>query len=223
MSSLITGSTFVPKDEQERELERKLEEDIIFGRFAPGSRLIEDVLMARYGAKRHAVRKALSRLERVGIVQIIKNIGATVKSYSREEVEQIYFVRELLVRSATLMIQIPIGSEAIREIEVLQEQYESHVNEGNLRAIHQVNDAFHLRIFEECRNLYLVRSIKEYMGLTLPMRAKSLATSQGLSTSVSHHRLIIELLKGKDIWALSQINIQHLSASKEDYISNIKT
>ena len=34
-----------------------LEFDILFGRLKPRERLIEDVLMQRFGAKRHAVRQ----------------------------------------------------------------------------------------------------------------------------------------------------------------------
>ena len=92
---------------------RRLEEDIIFGRFAPGSRLVEDTLMARYGASRHFVRQALFQLERHGIVLREKNIGATVRFYSAEEVRQIYDVREMLTRQAALMIALPAPASLI--------------------------------------------------------------------------------------------------------------
>src|SRR3982074_1639926 len=92
------------REEEQAEVIRRLEEDIIFGRFAPGSRLVEDALMTRYGATRHFIRQALVPLERTGVVRREKNIGATVCSYSAEEVRQIYEVRELLARQAVLMI-----------------------------------------------------------------------------------------------------------------------
>ena len=81
------------REEEQAEVIRRLEEDIIFGRFAPGSRLVEDTLMSRYGASRHFVRQGLFQLERQGIVLREKNIGATVRFYSAEEVRQIYEVR----------------------------------------------------------------------------------------------------------------------------------
>ena len=95
------------REEEQAEVIRRLEEDIIFGRFAPGSRLVEDTLMTRYGASRHFVRQALFQLERQGIVLREKNIGATVRFYSAEEVRQIYEVREMLTRQAALMIALP--------------------------------------------------------------------------------------------------------------------
>ena len=56
------------REEEQADVIRRLEEDIIFGRFAPGSRLVEDGLMARYRASRHFVRQGLFQLERKGIV-----------------------------------------------------------------------------------------------------------------------------------------------------------
>src|SRR3982074_1401427 len=103
------------REEEQAEWTRRLEEDIIFGRFAPGSRLVEDTLMTRYGASRPFVRQALFQLERQGIGVREKNIGATVRFYSSEEVQQIYQVREMLTRQAALMIALPAPSELIEQ------------------------------------------------------------------------------------------------------------
>lgn len=55
--------TNLPRDDLDKVIAH-LEEDIIFGRLAPGARLTEDMLMARYGASRHFVRQALVEMER---------------------------------------------------------------------------------------------------------------------------------------------------------------
>jgi DNA-binding GntR family transcriptional regulator len=108
------------REEEQAEVIRRLEEDIIFGRFAPGSRLVEDTLMTRYGASRHFVRQGLFQLERQGIVLREKNIGATVRFYSAEEVRQIYEVREMLTRQAALMIALPAPASLIEQLSELQ-------------------------------------------------------------------------------------------------------
>src|SRR6202011_3073589 len=116
-------ATTLTREEEQAEVIRALEEDIIFGRFAPGSRLVEDTLMNRYGASRHFVRQALFLLERQGIVLREKNIGATVRFYSAEEVRQIYQVREMLTRQGGRMIALPAPSTLIEELTALQRQY----------------------------------------------------------------------------------------------------
>src|SRR5258708_28812329 len=91
------------REEEQAEVIRRLEEDIIFGRFAPGSRLVEDTLMNRYGASRHFVRQALFQLERQGIVLREKNIAATLRFSSSEAARQNYQPREMPTRPAPLV------------------------------------------------------------------------------------------------------------------------
>jgi DNA-binding GntR family transcriptional regulator len=209
------------REEEQAEVIRRLEEDIIFGRFAPGSRLVEDTLMARYRASRHFVRQALFQLEHRGIVLREKNIGATVRFYSGDEVRQIYDVREMLTRQAALMIALPAPVALIEQLDALQRQYCVKADAADLRGIHEANDAFHVALFSACGNPYLVRSLQDYMNLTLPMRAKNLADRDGLALSRRQHEIMIELLKGRDNWALAQLCVEHMQFSKADYLGRI--
>src|SRR3954462_14197243 len=209
------------REEEQAEVIRRLEEDIIFGRFAPGSRLVEDTLMARYRASRHFVRQALFQLERQGIVLREKNVGATVRFYSAEEVRQIYEVREMLTRQAALMIPLPAPASLIEQLTELQRRYCEKADAQDLRGIHEANDAFHLALFSACGNPYVVRSLQHYMNLTLPMRAKNLADRDGLVLSRRQHEIMIDLLRGRDNWALAQLCVEHMQASKADYLGRI--
>jgi DNA-binding GntR family transcriptional regulator len=211
------------REEEQAEVIRRLEEDIIFGRFAPGSRLVEDSLMARYGASRHFVRQALFQLERQGIVLREKNIGATVRFYSADEVRQIYEVREMLTRQASLLIDLPAPASLIEHLTELQRQYCARADAQDLRGIHEANDRFHVALFSACGNPYLVRSLQDYMNLTLPMRAKNLADREGLAQSRRQHELMIELLKGRDGWSFAQLCVDHMQFSKADYLGRIGT
>ena len=209
------------REEEQADVIRRLEEDIIFGRFAPGSRLVEDSLMARYRASRHFVRQGLFQLERQGIVLREKNIGATVRCYSSEEVRQIYEVREMLTRQAALMVALPAPAALIEQLTELQRHYCAKADAQDLRGIHEANDAFHVALFSACGNPYLVRSLQDYMNLTLPMRAKNLADSEGLALSRRQHEYMIELLHGRDSWAFAQLCVDHMQFSKADYLVRI--
>lgn len=210
----------LPRYDEGRVISR-LEEDIIFGRLGPGTRLPEDMLMARYDVSRHFVRQALVDMERRGIVRREKNIGATVRTYSQVEVGQIYDVREMLTRQAALMIQLPAPDALIAQLQALQAVYRERASERDLRGVHSANDAFHIALFEACGNQYLVRTLQDYMDLTLPMRAKNLADADGLALSISQHEMMIDLLRGRDIWAFAQLSIDHMQTSKADYLSRV--
>jgi DNA-binding GntR family transcriptional regulator len=144
-----------------------------------------------------------------------------VRFYSAEEVRQIYEVREMLTRQAALMIALPAPTGLIEHLSELQRQYCARADAQDLRGIHETNDAFHVALFSACGNPYLVRSLQDYMNLTLPMRAKNLADTEGLALSRRQHELMIELLKGRDSWALAQLCVDHMQFSKSDYLGRI--
>ena len=199
-----------------------LEEDIIFGRLAPEARLTEDALMARFGVSRHFIRQALVEMERRGVVRRERNVGATVRSYSADEVRQIYDVREMLTRQAMLMIDLPAAPALIDRLRALQHAYRDRAEARDLRGVHEANDAFHLALFAAAGNGYLVRTLADYMNLSLPMRAKNLADAEGLALSISQHEVMIELLRGRDRWALAQLCVDHMQPSKADYLARIE-
>lgn len=104
---------------------------------------------------------------------------------------------------------------------ILQERYCSCADGEDLRGIHEANDAFHLALSSACGNRYLVQSLQSCMNQTLPMRAKKLADREGLRISRRHHETMIELVKGRDSWALAQLCVEPMQHSKIDYLNRI--
>ncbi|MBZ9962660.1 GntR family transcriptional regulator [Mesorhizobium sp. BR1-1-2] len=208
---------------KEADIVHALEEDIIFGRLAPGARLVEDVLLARFPVSRHTIRQALYQLERLGVVTRERNKGAMVRRLSPDEVRQIYEVREMLQRQAALMIRLPASDALIEELTQILRIYNGHVESGYLRGIHEANDRFHLTMFSACGNAYLVASIEHYMRLSLPVRANSLADREKLDISRQHHAMMIEALKRRDNWVLAQLCVDHLQPSKTFYLQEIES
>ena len=150
------------------QIAKALEEDIIFGVLPPAARLIEDNLMARFGATRHFIRQALLQLERKGIVAREKNKGAAVLSLEPTEVRRIYEVREMLQRQAALMMRLPADATTLRTLERIQRQYRAAVAAADYRAVHALNDQFHVTLFSACDNRYLVDTIQYFMQPAFP-------------------------------------------------------
>lgn len=201
---------------------RALEEDIIFGRLAPGTRLTEDALLSRFSVTRHFARQALVQLEAMGIVTRERNKGATVRSLTPRQVREIYDVRELLQRQAALWIKLPAPQALIEELLRIHAEYGRCVAESYLRGVHEANDRFHLTLFGACGNQQLVKTIEHYMRLSLPVRALSMANAESLKTSHEHHRLMIEMLGGTDNWVLAQLCVDHLQPSKRRYLNQAR-
>src|SRR5258708_22161870 len=101
----------------------KLEEDIVFGGFHPKEKLTEEDLMARFHAKRHVVRDALSQLDSVGLVVRVPNRGAYVRELTPEEVIEIYEIREILEVAAALRTPLPAPQEVVETMKKIQDHH----------------------------------------------------------------------------------------------------
>ncbi|MDB5537292.1 MAG: GntR family transcriptional regulator [Devosia sp.] len=200
---------------------RALEEDIIFGRLAPGTRLTEDTLLARFAVTRHFARQALVQLEAMGIVVRERNRGATVRSLTPKQVQEIYDVRELLQRQAALWIPLPAPPALIAELEAIHQEHGLHMEADFLRGVHEANDRFHLTLFGACGNAHLVQSIELYMRLSLPVRANTMGDKESLRIAHQHHRMMIDMLQGHDNWVLAQLCVDHLQPSKQRYLERV--
>lgn len=56
------------------------------------------------------------------------------------------------------------------------------------------------------------------MDLTYAIRATGFSVSENLGTSRRRHRIMIDLVRGKDSWALAQICVNHIRPIMTRYL-----
>jgi GntR family transcriptional regulator, rspAB operon transcriptional repressor len=78
----------------------ELKSAIVNLRLAPGEPLREATLADRLGVSKTPIREALTRLEQEGLVETTSFKGAVVTGYSRDDLIEIYELRELLENAA---------------------------------------------------------------------------------------------------------------------------
>jgi DNA-binding GntR family transcriptional regulator len=220
-SEAPTGSR-VGTDAAAEQIARAVEHDIVLGRLRPGEKLREEDLAERFSASRHHVREGLARLERMGIVAKARNRGVSVRQFTADEVRQIYEIREILQRQAALRIALPADLAVIQELAAVNANYEAAVEAGELRRIHETNDSFHTELFRLCGNDLLVQLVKKYMDLTYAIRGAAFGDPENLETSRRHHRIMLDLLRGTDSWALAQICVDHIQPTKAQYLAILR-
>jgi DNA-binding GntR family transcriptional regulator len=199
----------------------RLEEDIVLGRLHPRERLIEDELIDRFRTTRHLIRQALMELDRIGLVERVPNRGAMVKSYTTEEVEQLYQLRELLESEAAERIELPLDAKALAEIKAIQAAHDSAVDRVDHAAIFRANLAFHRRLFSCCNNRFLADAIEAASQRAHGIRFMSLMKQEERDAARREHHAMIAALEHGDRQALVQLCRDHLPASKNAYIRTV--
>lgn len=209
-------------DPMARTIARALEQDIVFGRLRPGEKLREEELAERFSASRHQVREGLSQLERLGIAARQRNRGVSVRTFSGEEIRQIYEVREILHRQVALRTRLPVDPEVVARLGRINDAYEEAVTGEDLRRIHATNDQFHMEMFHLCGNVVLVGLVKQYMDLTYLIRSGGFSDPENLEMSRRQHRVMLALLRETDSWALAQIYVEHIQPTKTQFLATLR-
>lgn len=195
----------------------KISEDILFGRLLPRERLVEDEMIARTGATRHAVRAALQTLARDGLVVHLPNRGAQVRSFSPAEVEEITEVREMLHAEAARRIPMPAPADLLAALTTIEAAHAAAVDRGDLSEIHAENDRFHETLFAACGNRYLAAAIRDHARLSLAFRCHAMADPALARQARDEHRAMLDALRNGDRKGFVRLCIGHTSFAKRAY------
>lgn len=198
-----------------------LEEDIIFGRLAPGDRLIEDQVMERHGAKRHVVRQAFGSLEALGVVVREPNKGSRVRTFGAAEVEELYEVRALIEGHAAERIPLPAPARLVRTLEGFHARHSAAVDAGDLRAVYRLNNAFHHALFGACPNRQLREMIARTAQLAHAIRSYRIGDPALLAQARREHGEMIEALANGERARLVELCVSHIEPSKRAYLAAV--
>jgi DNA-binding GntR family transcriptional regulator len=200
---------------------------ILTGEYGPDERLIEEQLAERLGVSRTPVRQALTMLEAEGLVEITPNRGATVCSFSIEDVWDIYDLRAVLeghaARRAAGRIErreLERMRELAREMEGLPGQFDDH--EEEIRALVALNQEFHGTIVEASRNRRLERLINRTVEIPLMFKAFYWYTLHERTISNHYHRQILEALENGDADRAETIMRKHVYEGRDFVIRALK-
>lgn len=194
-----------------------LENDIIFGLYAPGARIVEDRVMERYDAKRHAVRNAFAVLESRGLLIRRPNRGVEVVDFTPDEVDALYEVRIILETAAAERTQLPCASELTDRLEDIARRHEKAAQEKEFRSVFWLNQEFHELQYSCCGNPRLAELIGNHARTAQPIRVIKYDDADHMRTVVAQHFDIIEAMRGTSTEALVDAVRAHLPASAEAY------
>lgn len=195
-----------------------IEEDIVLARLHPRQRLTEDELLERFGLKRHVVREVLATLERMGLVERRRNVGALVKSFAAREVNELYAMRVLLEGEAARRMPLPPPPAALARLEELQRAHDRAVERKSPREVFRANLAFHREFFSLTGDGVLERAIAEYARQTHAIRFATLASPGYRERARKEHREMIRALRAGDRARLVALCKAHLAPARAAYL-----
>lgn len=104
---------------------------LLLGHFPAGTRLSEVDLAKQIGISRTPVREALNQLSTEGLLEQVPRFGAFIPELSRDDVQELYELREMLEGYAAERAAARITTEQLAELQRLCDQF--HQMCGELR------------------------------------------------------------------------------------------
>ena len=100
-----------------------LEQSIVSGELAPGTLLRQEQLSEQFDVSRTPIREALRRLAALGLVSMVPNRGARVRTVSREDLREAFLVRAELESLATELAASRITEEELDQLELAEVRF----------------------------------------------------------------------------------------------------
>jgi DNA-binding GntR family transcriptional regulator len=200
---------------------QEMEAAILSGKLKPRERLVEMDLISRYGVSRTVVREALKRLEARGLIRTAPFRGATVADLTVEEVEELYFARVAIEKTAVGLVVDHIRPEEIQKLKALLRELESHLRRKTPQMIEKDLE-FHRAVYQTCGNRYLCEIIGFLRTKAHIVGYNAWSLPQRIEQSIREHRAILRAIEERDRARLERLVVEHITFSKRSYQAQMK-
>lgn len=191
----------------------RLRDDIVHGELAPGTRLRQEELAARYGASRVPVREALKALEAEGLVTLVANAGAWVSQLTLAECEEIYQARERL-EPLLLRYSAPLLVEA--DLAAMEELAARMAATDDVAEFLRLDREFHMRSYSAADTLVIGDLVRRFWNTTQPYRRAYTLLVDTHSQRIIHdeHHLLVTSLREGDVEGAEQVITGHIRRTR---------
>jgi DNA-binding GntR family transcriptional regulator len=189
-----------------------LREAILRGDYVAGQRLVETDLCERFGATRFTIRTALQTLAAQGLVEVLRNRGARVRTVTIEEAIEITEVRRALeglcaARAAERATRA--DRAALRQIVTAMK---AAWKAGELLRYSELNGELHAAIRSIADHQTSARIIEQLRGQIVRHQFRLALVPGRPAVSLPQHEAIVAAIVAGDPAAAEQAMHQHIDS-----------
>jgi DNA-binding GntR family transcriptional regulator len=200
-----------------------LREAILHGVLPAGQPLGEIQLAEVFGRSRTPVREAILKLESEGLAERFPRRGLVVARMTREEVLEVYAVREVLSGLAAQLAALGMLPTELDRLVWLNDRLRAAAVAGDKQAMSQLNLDFHDAICKASRNSLLQEFMRRIHEWVHRFGETTMAfPGRGLE-AVAEHEALIDAIRARDPEAAERIARLHADRARQIRISMIQS
>jgi DNA-binding GntR family transcriptional regulator len=214
-----TAARLEPRSES---LVDALREAILTGRYAPGTRLVQEDLAEAFGVSRIPLREALRRLEGEGLVLISPNRGAIVRPLAPKDVVDLYDLRLALESLA-----IRRAAERFADLRGSTKTLHAHASRAiaarAMPAIFGLDRDFHAGLAAASDNPHLIAALgAQWSQIMRVMHAYFQVANYPAAVWDDHEAIADAVAHGEGELAVARLTA-HLSESRDAILAHLRT
>lgn len=194
---------------------------ILNGIYHPGHKVTIDDISRELSFSNSPIREAINQLVAEGLLRIIPYSGAVVQLVNEEEYIEIMYVLGVLDGAATSLTSNFITEKEIEQLEAINEDMKTSLDNFNLVKFSELNRQFHTFIYSKCGNQFLISSLDTiWQKISYGNNVRFTFAQFRAKESILEHSKIIQMLKDK---APTNKIEEFLREHKKNMIDTIKS
>lgn len=198
---------------------QQLTDDIISGKYPPGTFLRQNDVAATFKLSSTPVREAFTELQSSGLLQHQVHRGYQVTPCDEERVRQAYGARRIVEAQTARLAAKRIDESIVSQLETLLEEKYTFWEAGDFLKMVDLNQRFHLTIFERAQNRFLIEAV-ERLWNSLP-RFVPWSAEGRISQSLEEHREMVSACKSGSEARLAKAYETHLDNALAVFLSQL--
>ncbi|MCF0143506.1 MAG: GntR family transcriptional regulator [Firmicutes bacterium] len=195
------------------EIAQILRSRIINGEYAMGEKLVENKIATELKVSRTPVRDAFQQLSKERLIEYIPNKGCFAKGFGKEDMRDIYAVRNAVEQ---LAVEWAIRNRTDEDIKILREQLEImafYTANGMNEKLLQANEDFNKIIYRMTESRFIVQALKSYQDYIHLARIDILSKKDSLQEIYEEHVSIFKAIEAGDTDTAKKEVSRHLDES----------
>ncbi len=176
------------------QISKKIEDEIIYGRLPPGTKLDEATLCKKYKVSRTPIREALKLLSSEGLVEIRPRRGAIVPTLNIVTLYEMFEVMAQLEGMCGRLAARRIEEQEKIELLSLHNKCEEYLLADNPDNYYEANRKFHFFLYQLSHNSFLTEQASNLHNRLHPYRRLQLRVNHRMQHSFKEHQDIVDAI-----------------------------
>ncbi len=198
-----------------------LREEILAGKYPPGTQIGQERVAQKYSSSRSPVRDAFRILESEGLLLLVAHTGAWIYELNLVECEEMYQIRE---RIEPLMLRLSIPHLTPAQIANLSSLVQKLDSVSSVEEFLKLDREFHLLTYAGASTAFLGNMVTRLWNTTQHYRRaySVLLEIENFQSARYEHHLLMSAIEGGDIEGAERVLYGHIRHTRIELANHLE-